>query len=109
MLDRKPLTKLTQMQVYNNFDEMAAANMGQPSLKADMSVFNHVPTKTEEYVTKALREIRPVFSQLLDAVNPAHYTDPDAKQTLTPIYEQYVAAEEALNAAGKMLATALGK
>ena len=31
------------MQVFRNFDEMAAANMGQPNLKADMSVFNEIP------------------------------------------------------------------
>jgi len=39
------------MQVYRNFDEMAAANMNQPNLKADMSVFNSLRDVERSFMT----------------------------------------------------------
>ena len=95
------------MQVFNNFQEMQASQTA--GAQAQMSVFNAVPQETEQRANEALRSIRSGFAPLLDAINPAHHDSPDSKATLAPIYEQYKAAEEALNAAGRTFAAALGQ
>jgi len=84
------------MQVYRNFGEMAAANMGQPNLKADMSVFNISKADAKEAKT-AVQTVASMLEQckaLETFLNGLNFPEPESSMESAALHNLRELTEE---------------